>query len=162
MSDRTLPALELAEGRISHKTKSERLQDANYLILQVSIFGRRFFYSATHNRVAKFELTIDGKLWFRDDDTDKRIYVAYRGRWKHFSHGGTLRGLVEGLANYIRTGERIGAGHFGPWPQWVCEGDLWGYGKETMEMLRNALRPRDCVAWPPLSATSNSREQARC
>ena len=128
--------------------KAERLADANYLILQVSMFGRRFFYNARHNRVARFEITIDGKLWFRDDYTDKRVYVAYKGRWRNFSHGGTCRRLVEDLAKYIRTGERIPAGHFGPWPEYLCDGDLWGYGKETMARLRNAMSPRDCVSWP--------------
>ena len=137
------------------KTKSSRIKDANYLILQVSMFGRRFFYNAEHNRVARFELSIDGKLWFRDEYTDKRIYIAYRGRWKNFTNGGTLRWLVEDLAKYIRTGERISHRHFGPWPEWKCEGDLWGYGKDTMAMLRNSMRPRDCVAWPELEEASH-------
>lgn len=133
---------------MSDRTKAERIADANYLILQVSMFGRRFFHSERHNRVARFEVTVDGKLWFRDDYTDKRVYVAYRGRWSNFSHGGTLRQLVEALSKYIRSGERISASHFGPWPEWCCEGDKWGYGKETMAMLRNAMRPRACVARP--------------
>ncbi|MBZ9852841.1 hypothetical protein LB566_03465 [Mesorhizobium sp. CA13] len=129
-------------------TKTQRIADANYLILTISIYGRRFFYSPCFNRVARFETTIDGKLWFRDEYTDKRIYVAYRGRWRHFSNGGTLQRIVEDLARYIRTGERVPAGHFGPWPQYICDGDLWGYGEETMTTLRRALLPRDCVAWP--------------
>lgn len=144
---------------ISTKSKRERIEDANYLILQVSIFGRRFFYNDRHNRVARFDLTIDGKLWFRDDYTGRRVYVAYRGRWKHFSHGGTMRALVEALANYIRTGQRISPRYFGPWPEIVCDGDLWGYGTETMAMLRNALRPRDCVDWPE-SPAANDGEPA--
>lgn len=127
--------------------KNERLADANYLILQISMTGRRFFFSQTHNRVAKFELTMDGKLWFRDDYTDERIYVAYKGRWRHFSHGGTMRRLVEDLGEWIRTGKQIGPGHFGPWPDYICgDGDLWGYGLDTMLALRNAIRPRKCVA----------------
>lgn len=136
------------DGAMKTLSKAERIADANYLLLTISMFGRRFFYSHRHNRVARFEMTIDGKLWFRDDYTDKRIYVAYRGRWRHFSHGGTMRRLIDDLANYIRTGERIRAGHFGPWPEYICDGDLWGYGKETMETLRTAMWPRDCVAWP--------------
>ena len=129
-------------------TKAERIADANYLLLQISMVGRRFFYNERHNRVARFEQTIDGKLWFRDDYTDKRVYVAYRGRWRHFSHGGTLQGLVEALAGYIRTGQPINASRFGPWPEYLCEGDLWGYGKDVMETLRRSMRPRKCVAWP--------------
>ncbi len=133
---------------ISIKTRSERLADANHLIGQISEFGRRFFYNSQRDRVARFEITLDGKLWLRDDWTGRRIYVAYRGHWRNFSHGGTLRRLVEDLSGYIRTGKRIPAGHFGPWPEWLCSGDLWGYGKEPMAALRDAIRPCDCVAWP--------------
>jgi hypothetical protein len=134
---------------LTPKTKAERIADANYLILQISMFGRRFFYNDRYDRVARFEITIDGKLWFRDDYTDERVYVAYRGHWRNFSHGGTLRRLVEALAKYIRSGERISASHFGPWPEWCCDGDPWGYGKETMAKLRSAVRPSDCVACSP-------------
>lgn len=127
--------------------KAERIADVNYLILQISMFGRRFFYSKRFNRVAKFEVTMDGRLWFRDDYTDKRIYVAYKGHWRGFSHGGTLRRLVDDMAKYIGTGELIPAGHFGPWPDYIGgDGDLWGYGLDTMLMLRNAIKPRKCVA----------------
>lgn len=134
------------------KTKAERLADANYLILQISMFGRRFFYYERGNRVARFEYSIDGKLWLRDEYTDKRVYVAYRGNWRNFSNGGTLRRLIEALALYIRTGERIPAGHLGPWPDHYCDGDLWGYGKEEMARLRGAAWSRDCVAWAARSA----------
>jgi len=131
------------------KTKHERLEDANYAILQISMLGRRFFYNEKGNRVARFELSIDGKLWFVDDYTGKRVYTAYRGgRWRNFSHGGTMRAIIEALAEYIRTGARISSRHFGPWPEYYCEGDLWGYGKEAMAMLRNILRARDCIRWP--------------
>ena len=136
-------------------TKAERIADANYLLLQISMVGRRFFYNARHNRVARFEQTIDGKLWFRDDYTDKRVYVAYKGRWRHFSHGGTLQGLVDALAGYIRTGQPINSSCFGPWPEYLCEGDLWGYGKDVMETLRRSMRPRKCVAWPASSGDAN-------
>lgn len=128
-------------------SKGERIYEANYALLTISIFGRRFFYNQLHNRVACFEMTIDGRLWFRDDYTDRRIYVAHRGRWRHFSHGGTLRRLVDGLARYIRTGEQISPRHFGPWPDHYCDGDLWGYGRGPMESLRQALKPRKCIAW---------------
>lgn len=127
-------------------SKDQRLEEANALIRAMSDVGLRFFYDKRHDRVARFELTIDGRLWFRDDHSDKRIYVAYRGRWRMFSHGGTMRQLVDGLAEYIRSGKRVSAGHFGPWPQWICEGDLWGYGEEAMAALRATLAGNDCIA----------------
>lgn len=136
------------------QTKAERLADANELILQISMHGRKFFYSPLRNRVARFEISLDGKLWFRDDWTGGRVYVAYRGRWRNFSHGGTLRRLVEDLAAYIRTGERISSAHLGPWPEWVNGGDLWGYGSDAMEALRDAAQALDCVRWPACEAAA--------
>ena len=132
-------------------SKDERLAAANDLLLQISKVGRRFFYNSKHDRIARFEITPNGKLWFRDDYTDKLVYVAYTGRWKQFSHGGTLRRLIEELAEYIRTGARLAPGHFGPWPKYICRGDLWGYGTEAMATLRGAILTNDCVAWSPKS-----------
>jgi hypothetical protein len=126
--------------------KADRVDAANLLLNHISGFGRRFFYDERRDRVARFELTIDGRLWFRDDYTDKRVYVAYRGRWRHFSHGGTLQGLVDSLGGYIRTGQRIHPGHFGPWPLHYCDGDLWGYGDEAMDALRLAIKDSPCIA----------------
>lgn len=130
-------------------SKHQRLDEANAVIRAMAGVGRRFFYNERHDRVARFELTLDGRLWFRDDYADKRIYVAYRGRWREFSHGGTMRRLVDALAEYIRSGKRIAAGHFGPWPAWVSDGDLWGYGDEAMASLRAALAENDCIARKP-------------
>jgi len=130
-----------------------RIDEANRLLEHISRFGRRFFHDRASGRVARFETDADGRLRFRDDYTDHPVYVAYGGRWRHFSHGGTLRGLVEGLANYIRTGKPIPSGHFGPWPDHYCRGDLWGYGKQEMEKLRLAARGCACVAW-----TQNRRD----
>lgn len=129
-------------------TRQQRIDDANYFLFQVSLFGRRFFYSERHNRVARFEQTIDGKLWFRDDHTGKLCYTAYKYRWKNFSHGGTMRRLVDDLVLWIRLGVPIPAGHLGPWPDHLCEGDLWGYGYEAMRDLRNSVYPRKCIAKP--------------
>jgi hypothetical protein len=28
---------------------------------------------------------------------------------------------------------------FGPWPEWICGGDLWGYGAE-MDVVRRAAQ----------------------
>lgn len=119
--------------------KQVRLSEANKVLVAISQHGRRFFFDKKSGRIAKFELTIDGKLWFRDDYTDQRIYTAYRGRWRKFSHGGTMRRLIDDLAAFIRTDKPIPASHFGPWPEWYCEGDLWGYGQEAMQALRREL-----------------------
>lgn len=118
--------------------KLARLAHANDVIRAISRHGRRFFHSPEHDRVSRYELDGRGRLWFVDKWTGKRIYVAYKGPWRHFSEGGTLRDLVLDLACYIRTGEPVAPRRFGPWPQWYCEGDLWGYGP-AMEDLRREL-----------------------
>lgn len=133
---------------MSTLSKHKRLEDANYLIWQISLFGRRFFFYEPENRIAQFELDFGGRVWFRDEYTNKRVYVAYNGRWRNFSNGGTLQALIYELGRYIRTGKQITPRFLGPWADRYCGGDLWGYGVETMAMLRNITKPRNCIAWP--------------
>lgn len=127
------------------ETPRQRVAHANDLIAAISRHGRRFFYDADRGRVARFEMDLAGRLWFRDEYTNRRVYVAYRWRWRHFSNGGTLRRLVESLAAYIRQGAPVPSSHFGPWPQWVCDGDLWGYGKSAMAALRTEIATSPCL-----------------
>ena len=143
-------------------TKQERVCEANKVIAACAAHGRRFFYTGPgaengrgypeagpEGRVARFELGERGHIYFRDNYTWKRIYVAWeRGRWKGWSHGGTLRDLVRALRDYIRTGKPISAKWFGPWPDWVCEGDLWGYGPDAMAAVREAALSTAAVAPP--------------
>lgn len=78
-------------------------------------------------------------MYFVDDYSQKAIYTAWtRDDWRGFSHGGTLRDLVIVLAAFIRFGGRIAPSRFGPWPQWICGSDLWGYGNENMTKVRKA------------------------
>lgn len=125
--------------------RHKRLEDANAVLLAISRHGRRFFYSSEYDRVSQFEMDIRNHLWLRDKWTGKRVNLKRQGRWRHFSDGGTLRSLCEALIGYIRTGEPISPKWFGPWPEWVCNGDLWGYG-EAMNALRAELPGLRAVA----------------
>lgn len=119
--------------------RTERASRVNTLIETIGDVGRRFFWDRRGRR-ARMEVDRNGRVWFVDDFTEKRIYTHNeRGRWQGFSHGGTLRHLVIWFRKFI-TGEAewIPAGLFGPWPQTLCEGDLWGYGKDMQ-------RVRDCA-----------------
>jgi hypothetical protein len=118
-------------------TKAERMAHANDILLSVSRHGRRFFYCPRADRVARFEMDAHGCLRFRDEYTDRVIRLVKGGKWRGFNNGGTLRRLVEDLAEYIRTGEKI-RNHFGPWPEWICDGDLWGYG-ESIKQVRSEI-----------------------
>lgn len=121
---------------MANLSKADRVTEANRVIESISRHGRRFFYCAAQVRTAHFILGARGQILFVDDWTGKPVYVAYRGNWRQFSHGGTMRGLVEALAEYIRSGAQIPAGFLGPWPKWICGGDLWGYGGSAMAALR--------------------------
>lgn len=126
-------------------SRDERLLVANKAIEIIASHGRKFFSlqadkpRAAENRISKF-LFVNGRLWFEDKYTGRRIYVAWRrGRWRGFSEGGTLRALIESMADWI-IGKRpeFPLSKLGPFPEWVCGGDLWGYG-EDMDIVRQEI-----------------------
>jgi hypothetical protein len=114
-----------------------RMGKANELISFISKNGRNFFRSPSKDGadVAHFLLSDNGRVWFLDAYTRKKIYTHYNGRWRGFSEGGTMRRLVEYMRDFIRTGQPIHQSQLGPWPEWTCGGDLWGYG-DDMELVR--------------------------
>ncbi|MEW6212535.1 MAG: hypothetical protein AB1631_29690 [Acidobacteriota bacterium] len=120
-------------------TKAERLANANKLIEVIATCGRRFFHH--DERVAKLEMDSRGRIWFIDSYSQKRIYTHYEnGRWRGFTHGGSLRSLVITLRRYIVEGRTIAHHYtFGPWPKSLAGGNLWGYG-DDMQKVRDAAR----------------------
>lgn len=119
-------------------TKTERAERVNRMISAMGNHGRRFFYSKDKDCYARIEVDGRGRVWWTDEYTNKRIYTHYKYRWRGFSNGGTLQDLVIAFRNYIAKGEPINPGYFGPWPDWYCKGDLWGYGKDSMDLVREA------------------------
>jgi hypothetical protein len=148
------------ERAVRVDARHERVATANALIATIASCGRRFYL---HNgRVGRIEIDGRGRLWFLDAYTGRRVYTAYRGYWRQFTEGGTLRGLVECLCAFVKTGEPLPPLIFGPWPQRVCHGDLWGYGAENMETIRTAARglgmlATDSLAGAPVLAVDPSR-----
>lgn len=128
-------------------SKAERLDVANAVLLAIARHGRRFFWSERRQRAARFALDRLGRVRLTDDYTGVPVLVSRRSQWRGFSHGGTLRALVEAMAGYIRTGEPITGRYFGPWPDWICDGDLWGYGAEAMKALRADLAGSPAIVW---------------
>ena len=135
--------------------RQERLEKANHLIKSIAANGRNFLSSKvvpwdlkSPTVVAQFEIDERGRVWYIDHWSGKRIYAHYDGPWKDFTGGGTLKNLVKVLATYIAKGERLHPGYFGPWPKWYSQGDPWGYGTGSMEMIRKKARDlglvRDC------------------
>lgn len=123
-----------------------RLDRANDVLRIISEHGRRFFWNESKGRIARFA-RIDGYIVFVDDYTGEPILLE-PGRQTGFSHGGTLKTLCLALSAYIASGKPVPPGHFGPWPEWVCGGDLWGYGDDMATVRERVLATGVCGATP--------------
>lgn len=138
-------------------TKAERAQHANQLIRSIASHGRRFFYHAAADRYARIELDSRGRVWFIDDYTQKRVYTHdTRGRWRGFTHGGTLRSLVERLRDYITTGWQLPRGVIAPpYLGGNANDNVWGYDREAATAVRAAafalpiMAPEPCPSDTP-------------
>lgn len=118
--------------------KAERLAAANQLLAVISKHGRRFFYNKEFDRVAHLKLSPRGRVLFVDDYTGVEIYThktTFTNKWRHFSHGGTLRSLIESLRDYIIHGTPLHRGYIAPSRSWT-DGDIWGYGPEAAAAVR--------------------------
>ena len=114
--------------------KAVRVAEVNQLIKTISDYGRRFFYDKRADRVAHMAIAKTGHLYFVDDYSGKMIYIAYQGRWDGFSHGDTLKTLVERLADYVRTGRRLSMDWIGP--ERFDQSNIWGYAEDEMTKCR--------------------------
>lgn len=119
--------------------KQKRAEQANAAIRVIADHGRRFFFNKGKQAYAGFEVDTQGLVWFTDDYTRLKINIGPRNkssRWLGFSHGGTLRDLVEQLYDFIATGQPISRFYLGPERAW-SDGNVWGYPTEDMEKVRD-------------------------
>lgn len=100
--------------------------------------GRRFFWSASQQRLARMEMDPRGRLWWVDDYSGKRIYMHTPdyARWRGFTHGGTLRSLAEGVRDFVMRGERLSSSYFRP----DGGGRHWGYGDDILKVRAEGIR----------------------
>jgi hypothetical protein len=129
------------EQLLNPNEKSERLKHANELIKIIGSHGRRFFWNKENDRYARLELR-RGMVYFIDDYTEKAVFThktAIASRWKGFSHGGTLRSLIEDMRDYVIHGTKIAR-----WkiviPQIDAnglEGNIWGYDPHEAQATRD-------------------------
>jgi hypothetical protein len=137
--------------KIDHAERLRRLAIANQVLVICASYGRRFFSQDADKlvrmdtpRISRFEFDARRRLWYIDKWRGARIYVhhdpSYRRGWSHrFSDGGTLLYLCEMLRDYtLCRRPDIHLGLFGPWPEHICGGDLWGYGPD-MEIVRREV-----------------------
>lgn len=122
----------------------KRLEQVNEMIKVIGSHGRHFLSENSDRRTlvenpffSYFKIDKRNEIWFIDRYSRKPILVRHRD-WDGWSDGGTLRSLVEHFANYIRGGSQINKKLFGPYPDWVCGGDLWGYG-DDMQKVRDGI-----------------------
>ena len=116
--------------------KRQRTEQVNQVIRIIADHGRRLFYSQAVNRYASMEVDNSGKVWFIDD-SGKRIFThetVWGGRWRGFSHGGTLKDLVKGFRHYICTGEQLHPDYLGP--ERFSDSNIWGYDEAGMKAVR--------------------------
>jgi hypothetical protein len=117
-------------------TKEERLIAVNKMIDVIGSVGRNFFNH--RGTISWMEVDARGRVWFIDSYTNQRVYTHNpRGRWRGFSNGGTLRSLVCHFRDFIVKSTPVPRHCFGPWPEYLCSGDLWGYG-DSMAVVRKA------------------------
>ena len=115
-------------------SKQSRVDVANELVVTISSVGRKFFNYK--GNIGRLEIGEKGHIFWIDHYKSQRIYTHYKGRWRGFTGGGTLKCLIEQLREFVRTGKKLYPDTFGPWPQWLCSGDLWGY-KDDMQIVRD-------------------------
>lgn len=130
--------------------KEQRLAQANELLTTIASCGRKFF--SHESRISHLELR-RGRVWFIDKYTEKAIYTHYElGRWRGFTEGGTLRSLVIALRKWITSGQFPEYNHLGPWPDWYCGSDPWGY-KQDMALVRAKAQEIGFAPLPKREAT---------
>ena len=117
--------------------EDDRLKRVNELIGVIASCGRRFF--KTGDRVARLEIDSNRRIWFVDDHRGIRVFTHRKGEWRKFSNGGTLKRLIERLRDFVKLDRTLPEMTFGPWPDVICDGDLWGYG-DDMEKVRDAAQ----------------------
>ena len=123
--------------------KCERVDQINELIKIIASYGRKFFsYEGDISHMAK---DADGKVYFFDYYTRKRIYVAYKGEWKGFTSGGTLRNLVEIFYQYIKTGEPISVKWLAMSGYRTDGSNVWGYEPSEADKMREEALKLPCI-----------------
>lgn len=135
---------------MSLSEKQQRAEHCNQAIRVIADHGRRFFFNKGMQRYASIEVDGRGRIWWVDDYSSARIYLlpsGFENRWRGFSHGGTLRNLVEQFRDYIRTGKPLPRWVLGPERSW-SDGNIWGYPPEEMKIVREMAGTLPCFAQP--------------
>ena len=118
--------------------RQERVENVNALIKFIGDRGRFFFrktFPFEEHTYCRFLLK-ENRLWLQPE-IGGNIYTGYKYWDKKLPHGGTLKQILRAFKDYIMTKKKVPNNIFGPFPDWLCGGDPWGYGIETMEEIKN-------------------------
>lgn len=136
-----------SERNIKADELVSRMKEINTIIDHISSHGRRFFYSVNSGIVEHFDL-----------DECQLVWVGWNGTIKApelngFTHGGTLRTLVEGFAQYILKGTPI--------PDWQINAhrieNVWGYDEASAAELSYILQGFPCFRAPVYTPNKGAR-----
>lgn len=126
--------------RKRNEQKLIRIQHVNDLVKIISSYGRRFFFHAGTGMTARMLMDQRGRLWWQGEYTGELIFThktTWTNRWRGFSHGGTLRDLVEMMRDYVLNGEPLPSWVIGPERRLLTDGNIWGYPPEYMQVVRD-------------------------
>jgi hypothetical protein len=128
------------------QAKLKRLELANKVIKAIASCGRN--HLSYGDRVGSLRLDDNWRCWYTDPYSGRDIYTHYRGRWRYFTCGGTLKSLIERLSDYVCKGYPLSVYSLGYRPKWYCDGDVFGYGKDIVkvwEVAKPLLKDVDLI-----------------
>lgn len=112
--------------------RADRCRAANEFIQAIAGCGRHFFRDRGAGHNGFLSLNPRGTIvWFHDDYTGQRINIAKEREWTGFSHGGTLKGLLQSIGRHVLTGSLLRHGYFQPVMNNGFE-NPWGYEEDIL------------------------------
>lgn len=122
----------------TNKTKQDRLNTVNAIIEEIAKRGRRFFYDEDNNATGHFIMKPNGRIKFVDQYFLRELHIYPRvgdfcPKPRHFSHGGTMWGLVKDMRDFIQKGGYTNHDH--GYGGLYCP--HWGYPKEDMKAIQD-------------------------
>ena len=120
---------------------NERILKANKLLEHIGGHGRNFFLNRETNKTSYFLKRKSINVSYYDSRSEKEMRVVFdkkQGEMKvegeAFTNGGTLRGFIEVLAEYIKFNEKLKYGTCG-----MLSKNYWCYGEDGHKVANYAV-----------------------